>query len=533
MPIRFPGAFTWMTIFRWFPIHWAECAGRNRQAVIGSGNSRESTVSRVPVSERIASLSVRLVAAFGIFFGISTAGWSAEISLAPGPEAGARLRDAQPGDVFLLEDGDWSDTELVLDVDASAERPVVLRARNSGKVRLTGKSRVRVSGRFVVVEGLAFENPRPAGDVFEFRTGSRRLATDSILRNCSFRDVSKVDAKRSSRWVSIYGARNRVENCSFAGKSDLGATLVVWVTDVPGEHVIRRNWFGPRPPLGKNGGETIRVGSSGASLRDSRTIVEENYFEECDGEVEIISSKSCGNIFRHNVFDRCSGALTLRHGNRCVVDGNVFVGKGKRGSGGVRVIGEDHRVVNNYFSGLEGDGSRATLSFMNGVPNGELHEYAQVKRALVAFNSVADCKVPMAIGVVGMKTATLPPENCVIANNAFSIRNRPLIDPAGETVGWQWTGNLRQKFEGATSMAGVELAELALFSGADRRLHPEQGSALRDRGQPIPPEFPVPTTDLDGRPRDGRPDVGCEEMTGAPGNIDWPTRDFVGPIWQR
>ena len=456
----------------------------------------------------------------------------AEIALTPGMDVAAKLRKARPGDVFVLDDGEWKDAKFDLKAEGSAERPVTLRAKTPGKVRLTGTSRVRISGRFVVVDGLAFENPRPEDDVFSFRTSSKQLASDCVLRNCSISDNSEVDATRASRWVSIHGSRNRVENCSFSGKSDVGATLIVWVAGETDEHLIRRNWFGPRKPLGKNGGETIRVGTSDVSLRNSRTIVEENYFEECDGEVETISNKSCENIYRHNVFDRCSGTITLRHGNRCLVDGNVFFGKGKRGSGGVRVIGEDHRVVNNYFEELAGTQARATLSFMNGVPNGELHEYGQVKRALVAFNTVVDCNVPMAIGIAGMKTATLPPEGCVIANNAFANRNKPLVNPKGPMPGWKWVGNLQQSVEGARSTPGVDVAQWKLVSQADGRKHPEKGSALIDRARDLPKEFKAPTTDIDGRPRGERLDVGCEETGESPAIVDWPTRGTVGPIWK-
>src|SRR5256885_1452512 len=101
------------------------------------------------------------------------------------------------------------------------------------------------------------------------------------------------------------------------------------------------------PPLGKNGGEPIRVGYSFQSMFSSKTTVEKNLFERCDGELEIISNKSCDNVYRNNTFLQCAGFFTLRHGNRCTVDGNYFLGKGKKGSGGVRIIGEDHAVTNN------------------------------------------------------------------------------------------------------------------------------------------------------------------------------------------
>src|SRR5438876_7357684 len=92
--------------------------------------------------------------------------------------------------------------------------------------------------------------------------------------------------------------------------------------------------FGPRPPLGRNGGETMRVGYSWQSMSNSCTAVAHNLFDRCDGELEIISNKSCENTYRYNTFLDCAGMFTLRHGNRCLVEGNLFLGHHKRGSGG-------------------------------------------------------------------------------------------------------------------------------------------------------------------------------------------------------
>ena len=71
-------------------------------------------------------------------------------------------------------------------------------------------------------------------------------------------------------------------------------------------------------------GETIRIGTSANSMESSRTIVENNTFKNCDGEIEIISNKSANNIFRNNLFLESKGSLTLRHGNNALVEGNVF-----------------------------------------------------------------------------------------------------------------------------------------------------------------------------------------------------------------
>ena len=117
---------------------------------------------------------------------------------------------------------------------------------------------------------------------------------------------------------------------------------------IENNHKIDHNYFGPRPTFGNNGGETLRIGTSHSSLKNSNTLVESNYFDRCNGEHEIISNKSCQNTFKYNTFFECTGTLTMRHGNETFVDGNVFIGNGKPSTGGVRVINESQTVINNY-----------------------------------------------------------------------------------------------------------------------------------------------------------------------------------------
>jgi len=40
-------------------------------------------------------------------------------------------------------------------------------------------------------------------------------------------------------------------------------------------------------------------------MRESFTTVEQNYFYRCDGEHEVISNKSCRNLYRGNTFVEC------------------------------------------------------------------------------------------------------------------------------------------------------------------------------------------------------------------------------------
>src|SRR5690606_15809019 len=106
-------------------------------------------------------------------------------------------------------------------------------------------------------------------------------------------------------WVAIYGKNNRLDHNSLIDKRNSGVTLAVRMnTEASREndHVIEYNYFGPRQTLGSNGGETLRIGTSHYSREYSNTIVQYNWFDRTSGELEIVSSKSCGNVFRGNVF---------------------------------------------------------------------------------------------------------------------------------------------------------------------------------------------------------------------------------------
>ncbi|MEO2019091.1 MAG: polysaccharide lyase 6 family protein [Fuerstiella sp.] len=245
------------------------------------------------------------------------------------------------------------------------------------------------------------------------------------ITNCAVvNNLPAAQKQGSTRFLSVYGARHRIDHCYLAGKTTEGATMVVWLAaGREAAHRIDHNHFGPRQRLGKNGGETIRVGDSKTSMLTAACVLEHNLFEKCDGEVECISNKSCGNLYRHNRFIGVSGTLTLRHGNGCRVENNVFLGDGARGAGGVRVIGEDHVITGNYFEDLTGDDERSGMCFMLGVPNSPANLYFQVKRATVSGNTFLNCKHNILIGMTGDEKAILPPVDTKIVGN-FIQTNR-------------------------------------------------------------------------------------------------------------
>jgi poly(beta-D-mannuronate) lyase len=432
----------------------------------------------------------------------------------------AAIREARPGARIRMADGIWNDLDLLFEAAGDASAPITLEAETPGKVVLTGASRLRIAGRHLIVSGLLFQDGAWDGDVISFRSTSTRLAHHCRVTECAIIDYQPVTEGRDTKWVSVYGYRNRVDHCYFAGKRHLGQTLVVWLpaTGEPNRHWIDHNHFGPRPPLGVNGGETLRIGVSTTSLQSSQTLVESNLFDRCDGEIETISNKSCENIFRNNVLDSCQGTLTLRHGNRCLVDGNFFLGRGKSGAGGVRVIGEDHCVVNNYFADLPGTGYRSALCVMNGLPDSPLNGYYPVKRALLAYNLTTNCTQPLLIGAADSETLTIAPTDVTVAANLFHGPRAPLVTNHAPSGAVDFHHN------------HATLIDPLLEPGADGLREPSASSPLLKAS---PFETPEAALDIYGRPRRWPADIGCFHRTGdIPTTRTVPTDSNTGPEWK-
>ena len=460
----------------------------------------------------------------------------AETLVSTPAELQAAAARAAPGDALVMKSGLWSDAEIVFSGQGTADKPITLQAEKPGQVVVAGQSRLRIAGDHLVVEGLLFERAWHKTALIEFRRDSRTQANNCRVTACAIVDCNPPDEAVESKWVSLYGRGNRFDHCYLAGKENLGTTLVVWLDREnkapPAGHRIDHNHFGPRPPQKKNGGETIRIGDSQTSLQSAGCVVEANLFEECNGEVEIVSNKSCDNLYRGNTYLRCAGAVTLRHGNRCTVEGNFFLGQNARRTGGVRVIGEDHRVVNNYFSQLTGEGSRAALSMMNGIPHTPLHGYAQVRRALVAFNTFVDCQHHFALGL-GESSATLAPQDCTFANNlaATSVAKSPIVQLVTAGKGWTWQGNLFFGAEiGLRERGGIAVLDPRLREAKDGLQRPAPGSPAIGAAEG---DFRWLRSDIDGQPRQVPYDVGCDQASSAPILSRPLAVGDVGPPWRR
>lgn len=314
------------------------------------------------------------------------------------------LKNVTPGDEIILANGSWKDIEIKFTGNGTKDQPIILRAQTPGEVIIEGQSYLKFGGEYLEVSGLYFKNGyTPSNAVIAFRIDKDRIANHCRVTNCVIEDFNQLSRDKTDLWVQFWGRHNQLDHCYIAGKSNRGPTVRVEIggnESIKNYHQIINNHFGPRPRKGGPSGETIQIGVSSTSMSPSHTMVANNLFERCNGEVEVISSKTNFNEFRNNVFYKCEGSLVTRHGNYCVIDGNYFIGDDQSDNmGGIRIINTGHWVTNNYFYNLKGQSFRSPLAVMNGIPKSPLNRYNQVTDVVVAHNTWINCASPWQFGV--------------------------------------------------------------------------------------------------------------------------------------
>jgi poly(beta-D-mannuronate) lyase len=322
----------------------------------------------------------------------------------------------------------------------------------------------------------------------------------------------------------------------------MGTLLVAWLqAGIVPNHIVDQNYFGYRnsnvDSMGAelNGQEIMRLGDSSTSMLIAGIQVTNNFFEHCNGEIETVSNKSCNNYFSNNVFYECSGMLTLRHGNGSTVEGNYFFGNKLSDSGGVRIIGENHKVYNNYFEKLGGSGFRSAICIVRGKLNSLANEYFQVKNALVAYNTMVDCSNVFTLNYNSSSTYTLPPIGTVIANNnvynSSGSNTNINISQTDPTMDINWSNNMvyQGKYTNFTGSAPLVIVgrdpKLVLVGTSTTMFEPDSSSPLLSFTKA---DYPEISLDIRGRDRGTTAKVpGCSQISGTVTRV-MPNRTTIG-----
>lgn len=348
----------------------------------------------------------------------------------------ATLDKLQAGDTLELSSGEWDSMQLRLSLEGRAEAPIVVKGASDGTTVITGRSSIQIGGQYITIRDLHFkgvEPPEGEEAIISFQESSEKMAYGSRLSNCFFDACNPVDPERRYAWVRMYGAKNRVDHNLFFGQNHSGVTVQVMMRTANARHRIDHNHFKDRKPGDGNGFECIQLGQSGDSEKDGNCMIEYNLFERCDGETEIVSNKTGNNIYRYNTFAESAGCLTLRHGNNCLVENNVFFGKGKALAGGIRIIGKGHTVRNNYFDGLSSL-TGGVIVLYTGFPGSPLNGYFAADDTKLKNNLVVDCQgIGLYLhGGYGERNRTILPKRVSVTGNLIHLGASGNMQVAGE-----------------------------------------------------------------------------------------------------
>ncbi|MFY7964328.1 MAG: polysaccharide lyase 6 family protein [Chitinophagaceae bacterium] len=362
---------------------------------------------------------------------------ASEFSVSSIEELNIALQKVKAGDIIVWKNGTYNDTKISFKPINGGNRneKIYLKAETAGKVVFKGASNIVVDGNYLQLEGFLFDGTSRLDktDVLSFTQN----ANHSHITNCAIINYTPNDVSVNNNWMSLQGLYNEVSYCYFTGKTNQGPYLVVRYKTgkdfVAGSdaapsthHHIHHNYFGYRTMPTDNGGEDMRIGDSKTSFTRGFNIIEYNYFEDQRQEPEIISNKSCDNIYRFNTFIANDGAMVLRHGQRCFVYGNYINGKtGRNTSGGLRIINSNQTVFSNYVTNVESSEKvalKAGVVIMCGLENSEINGYYAADSAVVAYNTFINCAGPVVKVGVGNKSKGQPliaPKEITLVSNVF------------------------------------------------------------------------------------------------------------------
>jgi poly(beta-D-mannuronate) lyase len=406
------------------------------------------------------------------------------------------------GDCIVLADGDY--TFPTIKAKGTSTAPIVISAANLLKATVSAGPLTYDGAAYAVVSGIAWSGgPVKMNNCDHCRLSRSRLQV--------------IEPSTGTDWVTVSGTSNfcRIDH------NDLGPKLVIGnmiMLSGSGSQVVQNtridhNFFHDVMGGGGNGWETIRAGLSGWTFSIAHTIIELNLFLHTTGDPETISIKSSENTIRYNTMRASQGEFTLRHGNRSSVYGNYILGDGVSGAGGIRVLGQDHKLWDNYIQGVDGAGI-----FLEGGESddttGMLTDHKQVYRAQVVFNTIVNAR---GISVGG--SHPLEPVDCTIAYNILQGTGGTVLNEVTGTTGSVYKGNI--VWNGSTAIGGTD---------AIRKIDPKLvkvGEVWKLGGtspaiDSAASTFTFVTDDFEGQAR-STPDVGADEFSTAT-----PARHMLG-----
>jgi poly(beta-D-mannuronate) lyase len=302
-----------------------------------------------------------------------------------------------PGDEVEIKNGNYTDWALAISSKGTAAKPIIIRAEKPGMVIFSGNITTpvfKVSGDYIFIKGISFKNCvlTKTSILIELN------ATNNCqLSNCNF-SANRVTAQFTPLVIiSGNGNTNVIEGCNFTSNVDNQDVQVKITKDsFPKLTLIENNVFSDKVRVSwqnGNGGECVQIGQDPVLLGNQRpeTTVCKNRFIHCNGENEVISNKSSGNKYLNNYFEDNDGELVMRGGHDCVIADNTFKG----GTGGIRINGTNHTIINNKIDGIQ-----TAIRLMYGMAKGkeEIGFYIAASDCTIKNNTISNATTGILVG---------------------------------------------------------------------------------------------------------------------------------------
>lgn len=441
------------------------------------------------------------------------------------------LENAKAGDEIILADGVYNARSVTIKtVNGTAENPVIIRSETiGGAVLNTGTYFDLRACSHITFQGFQI-------NISEKSTTFKLQASNHIRLTQNTFDGSGETEGNSSVWVIVQGLwddnvtlshHNKIDHNVFKNKQTLGNMIRIDGTDekqVSQYDVIEYNYFKNMGPRATNEMEAIRIGWSAMSESDGFCTVSHNLFEACNGDPEIISVKCNKNTIAHNTFRRCQGTLSLRHGNESVIEGNFFLGEGAEGTGGVRIYGSDHKIINNHFEGLTGTKWDAPITLTKGDAeegNSGLTKHFRIERAIIANNTLMNNSYGIEVGYTNQGKYSKAPRDVVMAYNIVSGITHSMVNYITPPDHMQWIDNVLFPTGSAILGDGVSFTnEEVIQTDPLLKLNAELGYTKATSATPqYSPNADIAGTinsDIDGQQRRVPTQYGADEFSMLP-----------------
>lgn len=471
------------------------------------------------------------------------------------------VNDAEAGDMIILANGiyDVSDHEdTKFKGVGSPEHPIIVRAETVGGVTLQGSAGYKFDHcKFFTWYGfnhaheatnkddnivfLGGENNRFArcdvklDDIIKI--DGKNIRPDELERKLSREEMEGGESVPNARhWLNISDCTTmKVDHCHFHHKETIGNFCIVGFgsdNKVGEGPIFEYNYFQHQDldhhikeeDMGDPGGEAVRIGHSGDMARKYvRAIFRYNFLEKCNGDGEIVTNKSSGNIYYNNSWVDNLGTLTLRHGDSTAVLGNYFE------KCGLRVGGAYNLIANNHFtrnSADEDHKQRSSLVLHNGNSNKPKEgSWERVIDNYIILNTFANgegrahCIIYWALKADGSNSRPIGIRfrgNLVTAQNGMLLKfdqggsasRNKIKDNIASIPGNANEGNLTDEMAKMVDFAALKLAMAS--DGINRLQSGESEASGLLQGKPFEDLTKI---DIYGEERGPNTDAGCNQFS--------------------